>query len=128
MYIVASTKVAPADLSDKSPELEGIAVDYADLVTLTLSNWQLFGPLRENNEDLKAAIEGFLSKHAAARMEDYAHMQELVSILVDSTHKFYDGLAEQLNPILENYGLDVQVRFTRLLHHDVMLRLEKSPL
>ncbi len=128
MHIVASPKVEPADLCDHTAALEGIALEFPDLVSLTLANWHLFGHRLEDQDELRAAVEGFLSKHAAARMEDYAHMQELVTILVDSTRKFHDGLVDQLNPILEQYGLDVQVRLTRMLHHDIMIRVECPPL
>lgn len=126
LFVIVSPKVDPSDLSANTDVLEHISLEFADLLQLTLQNWPLLGSSRGNDEELKAALEHYLSEHAPRRMQDYAHMQELITVLQEAIFKFHSGLAEQLNPILENFDLDVRVNLKRFLHNDVVLCVEHS--
>lgn len=126
LFVIVSPKVDHNDLSAHTDALEHISLEFADLLQLTLHNWPLLGATDGDDEALKAALEHYLSQHAARRMEDYAHMQELTAILKEAVFKFHSGLSDQLTPILENFDLDVVVSLKRFLHKDIVIRLEHS--
>jgi len=123
-----SPRVDRSDLSDKTDALEEIMVDYPDLLQLTLKHWHQFGPLPEDLESIRAAMENHLATYAARRLQSYEHMQELIAILVDAVGRFHDDLKEQLTPLLERHGIDVQIHLSRFLHRDALLRIETQPL
>ncbi len=122
-YVIVSPRVEPHDFSNCTDLLEEVEVDYTDLVKLTLEHWQFFDPTVEAETHLRAALEQFLCQHAVRRLHDYAHMQMLVNLLESILHQIYESIYGQLGPLLEALGLDVQIKFTRKLHHDALVSL-----
>lgn len=123
-YVIVSPKVDKNDFSDQTDALEEVKVDYTDLLQLTLQHWHLFSELKEDRESLNCAVEHYLATNAARHLDDYAHMQVMVDILVKSITMFYETLSEQLTPLLDCYGVDIQIRLTRYLHKDALIRVE----
>lgn len=126
-YVIISPRVDPQDFSNCTDLLEEAEVDYADLIKLTLEHWQHFDPSPETEVHLHSALEEFLCQHAESRLRDYAHMQMLVSVLESILHQIYEGIQDQLGPLLDALGLDVRLQFTRKLHRDALVRLVPAP-
>lgn len=126
MYLILSPRVEPSDLCDRTDMLDGVKVDYADLLQFTLQHWPLIEGVSPSNEELRAAAEHYLTTHRAIhRLYDYHHMQEVVTAIVSAVQTFYEGLTHQLTPLLEDYGVDVTVRLSRFMHKDIVIHLEK---
>lgn len=123
-YAIVSPKVDPNDLVLHTDALDQLRVDYSDLLQLTFANWHEFGSSREDDEGLRVAIENYLATYAVRRLRDYAHMQEVIPIIVDAVTRFHENLQEQLGPLLDKYGLDVQINLSRHLHQDALIRIE----
>jgi len=104
-----------------------VGVDYADLLQLTFDNWRLIDGA--STEELQAMVEGYInSTWICRRMHDYGHMQEVASAMASAVQTFHEGLQSQLAPLLENtdFGLDITVRLSRMMHNDIVVRLENT--
>lgn len=124
LYLIVSPKVERAEFSAQTDALDEIQVDYTDMLQLTLQHWSQFGDLPEDLESLRAAMETYLTTHAASRLVNYAHMQDMVQLLVENVTKFHASLQEQLAPVLDQFGFDIQIRLSRHLHNDALIRVE----
>lgn len=122
-YVIISPRVAPEEFSNFTDLLDEVNVDYTDLVRLTLENWHALQPNLDSEADLRHALEGFLCTHALRRLRDYDHLQDTVRLLESLVHRIYEGLTSQLAPLLDTLGLDVEIRFTRSLHRDAVVRI-----
>lgn len=122
MYLIVSPRVEPSDFSNQTEQLDDLALDYTDLLRLTLQVWPAIDD--RDDDELKLAIEAYLANHAIRRIHNYADMQQAVMELLNPVRTFHEGMRGQLTPLIEEFGWDVRLYFTRFLHKDLLLRLE----
>lgn len=123
-YLILSPRVEAQDLSVHTDLLEDLGLDYPELLDLTLQNWQHFSDTTDQDETLEALLEGYLREQQLAyRLRNYQEQQYVVRALVEILQNVYEGLMGQLGPLLRAYGLSVEIRLTRTLHKDAMVKI-----
>lgn len=125
--VIVSPQVAPEEFSDHTDLLEEVDVGYTDLVRLTLENWHSLQPDPESEASLRAALETYLCDHALPQIRSYDKLQSTVLMLEGMVYRIYEGVNHQLSPLLDALGMNVEIRFTRSLYRDAMVRIAPTP-
>lgn len=126
-FVIVSPRVEPCDIAHHTDLLDEVNLDYRDLLRLALDHWFVMDDSADGEVELRAAIETYLANHPGHRLSNYARLHVQVAMLGQILHQIREGMEGQLNPLLEPFGLNIQVQLMRSLHNDALVRIAPIP-